>query len=95
MIGGLFSMLDNSGGFFFFVCLADVVVFFYGVPAEPSAFADTPTTFFRPPPFVFVDEDGGENGSLEVLAMMEKSSGNEVGGGLSLGLWRCMCIISK
>ncbi len=27
--------------------------------------------------------------------MMEKSSGNEVGGGLSLGLWRCMYIISK
>ena len=81
-------MSDNSGGFFFFVCLADVVAFFFGVvPAEPSAFANTPATFFRPPPFVFIDEDGGENGSLEV--------GNEVGGGLSLGLWRCMCIISK
>ena len=74
-------MLDNSGGFFIFVCLADVVVFFFGVPAEPSAFANTPATFFRPPPFVFIDEDGGENGSLEVLAMMEKSSVNEVGGG--------------
>ena len=61
--------------------MADVVVFFFGVPAEPSAFTDSPATFFRPPPFFFIDEDGGENGSLEVLAMMEKSSGNEVGGG--------------
>ncbi len=88
-------MPDNSGGLFFFVYLADVVVFFFGVPAEPSAFANTPATFFCPPPFFFIDEDRGENGSLEVLAMMEKSSGNEVGGELSLGLWRCMCIISK
>ena len=89
-------MSDNSGGLFFF-CLADVVVFFFGVPAEPSAFADTPAAFFRPPPFFFIgaDEDGSENGSLEVFAMRDKSSGNEVGGGLSLGLWRCMCIISK
>ena len=67
-------MLDNSRGFFFFVCLADVVVFFFGVPAEPSAFANTPATFFRPPPFFFIDEDGGENGSLEVLAMMERAA---------------------
>ena len=76
-------MSDNSGGFFFFVCLADVVAFFFGVvPAEPTAFTDTPATFFRPrPPLFFIDEDGGENGSLEVFAMMEKSSVNEVGGG--------------
>ena len=89
-------MSDNSGGLFFF-CLADVVVFFFGVIAEPSAFADTPAAFFRPPPFFFIgaDEDGSENGSLEVFAMRDKSSGNEVGGGLSVGLWRCMCMISK
>ena len=89
-------MSDNSGGGWFFFCLAeDVVVFFvfFGVPAEQSAFADTPAAFFRPPPFFFIgaDEDGSENGSLEVFAMRDKSSGNEVGGGLSVG----MCIISK
>jgi hypothetical protein len=95
LIGGLPSISDNSGGFFFFVCLADVVVFFFWVPAEPSAFSNTPATFFPPPLFFFIDEDRGENGSLGVLAMMEKSSGDEVGGGLSLGLWRCMCIINK
>ena len=67
-------MSDNSGRLLFFVCLADVVVFFFGVPAEPSAFANTPATFFRPPPFFFIDEDGGENGSLEVLAMMEMAA---------------------
>ena len=66
-------MLDNSGFFFFFVCLADVVEFFFGVPAEPSAFANTPAIFFRPPPFFFIDEDGNENGSLEILAMMERA----------------------
>jgi hypothetical protein len=68
-----------------------------GVPAEPSAFADTPATFFHPPPFFFIgaDEDGGENGSLEVFAMREKSSGNEVSRQLSVGLRRYMCIISK
>jgi len=63
--------------------LADVV-FFFGVPAEPAAFAtgDTPTAFFRPPPFFFIgaDEGGGENESLEVFAMQVKGSGNEVGG---------------
>ena len=68
-------MLDNSGRLLFFDCLADVVAFFFGVvPAEPSAFADSPATFFRPPPFFFIDEDGGENGSLEVLAMMERAA---------------------
>ena len=79
-------MSDNSGGLFFF-CLADVVVFFFGVPAEPSAFANTPATFFRPSPFFFIgaDDDGGEFGSLEVFVMREKSSGNEVGRGLSVG----------
>jgi hypothetical protein len=90
-------MSDNSGGMFF-LCLADVVVFFFGVPEEPSALADTPAAFlFRPPPFFFIgtDEGGGENGSLEVFAMRDKSSGNEVGGGLSVGLQRCMCIISN
>jgi hypothetical protein len=89
-------MSDNSGGLFFF-CLADVVVFSFGVPAEPSAFADIPAAFFRPSPFFFIgaDEDGGEDGSLEVFARRDKSSGNEVGGGLSVGLRRCMCIISK
>jgi len=61
------------------------VFFFFGVPAEPEAFAtvaDTPAAFFRPPPFFFigVDEGGGENGSLEVFAMRDKGSGNEVGG---------------
>ncbi len=52
---------------------------------------------FRPPPFFFIgtDEGGGENGSLEVFAMRDKSSGNEVRGGLSVGLWRCLCRISK
>ena len=77
--------------------MADVVVFFFRVPAEPSAFADTPAAFFRPPPFFFIgaEEGGGEKGSLEVFAMTDKSSGNEVGGGLSVGLRRCMCIISK
>ena len=63
--------------------MADVV-FFFGVPAEPAAFAmvDTPTAFFRPPPFFFIgaDEGGGENGSLEVFDMHVKGSGNEVGG---------------
>ena len=59
--------------------------FFFGVPAEPAAFAtvaDTPAAFFRPSPFFFigVDEGGGENGSLEVFAMRDKGSGNEVGG---------------
>ena len=90
-------MSDNSGGLIFF-CLADVVVFFFGVPgAEPSAFADSPAAFFCPPPFFLIgaDEDGSENGSLEVFAMGDKSSGNEVGGGLIVGLRRCMCIISK
>ncbi len=59
-------MSDNSGGLFF-VYLADVVVFFFEVPAEPSAFANTPATFFRPPPFFFIgaDEDGSENGSRQ------------------------------
>ena len=77
--------------------MADVVVFFFRVPAEPSAFADTPAAFFRPPPFFFIgaEEGGGEKGSLEVFAMTDKSSGNEVGGGLSVVLRRCMCIISK
>ena len=90
-------MSDNSGGGLLFLCLADVVVFFFGVPAEPSAFANTPAAFFRPPPFFFIgaEEGGGENGSLEVFAMRDKSSGNEVGQGLSVGLRRCMCIISK
>ncbi len=90
------SMSDNSGGLFFF-CLAEDVVVFFWVPAEQSAFADTPVAFFHPPPFFFIgaDEGGGENGSLEVFAMTDKSSGNEVGGGLSVGLRRCMCIISK
>ena len=89
-------MSDNSGGLFFF-CLADVVVFFFGEPAEPSVFADTPAAFFRPPPFFFIgaDEDGSENGSLEVFAMRDKISGNEVGRGLSVKLRKCMCIISK
>ena len=43
---------------------------------------DTPTAFFRPPPFFFIgaDEGGGENGSLEVFDMHVKGSGNEVGG---------------
>ncbi len=63
--------------------MADAFLFF-GVPAEPAAFAtaDTPAAFFRPPPFFFIgaDEGGGENGSLEVLAMRDKGSGNEVGG---------------
>ena len=67
----------NAGGFLFF-WLADVV-FFFGVPAEPAAFAtvDTPTAFFHPPPFFFIgaDEGGGENGSLEVFAMQDKGSG--------------------
>ncbi len=77
--------------------MADVVVFFVGVPAEPSAFADTPAAFFCPPPFFFIgaEEGGGEKGSPEVFAVTDKSSGNEVGGGLSVGLRRCMCIISK
>jgi hypothetical protein len=96
-------MSDNSGGLFFFClaffCLAEVVVFFvfFGVPAEQSAFADTPAAFFCPPPFFFIgaEEGGGEKGSLEVFAMTEKSSGNEDGGGLSVRLRRCMCIISK
>ncbi len=89
-------MSDNLGALFFF-CLADVVVFFFGVPAKPSAFADTPAAFFCPPPFFLIgaDEDGSENGSLEVFAMRDRSSGNEVGGRLSVGLQRCMCIISK
>jgi hypothetical protein len=90
-------MSVKSGGLFFF-CLADVVVFFFGVPAEPSAFADTPAAFFRSPPFFFIggaDEDGSENGSLEVFAMRHKSSSNEVGGGISVGLRRCICIINK
>jgi hypothetical protein len=81
-------MSHNSGGLLFF-SLADVV-FFFGVPAEPSAFAtvvDTPAAFFHPPPFLFigVDEGGGENESLEVLAMRDKSSDNKVGGGLTVG----------
>ncbi len=63
----------------------DVVVFFvlFGVPAEQSAFADTPAAFFRPPPFFFIGakEGGGEKGSLEVFAMTDKSRGNEDGGG--------------
>jgi hypothetical protein len=93
-------MPDNSGGGWFFFCLAeDVVVFFvfFGVPAEQSAFANTPAAFFRPPPFFFIgaEEGGGEKGSLEVFAMTDKSRGNEDGGGLSVGLRRCMCIISK
>jgi len=56
-----------------------------------------PAAFFCPPPFFFIgaDEDGGENGSLEVFAMRDKSSGNEVGRGLSVGLRWCMCIRSK
>ncbi len=67
-----------------FLCLADVF-FFFGIPAEPAAFAtvvDTSTAFFRPPPFFFIgaDEGGGENGSLEVFAIRDKGSGNEVGG---------------
>ena len=75
-------MSDNSGGGWFFFCL-DVFVFFvfFGVPA--SAFADTPTAFFRPPPFFFIgaEEGRGEKGSLEVFAMTDKSRGNEFGGG--------------
>ena len=77
-------MSDNSGGGWFFFCL-DVVVFFvlFGVPAEQSAFADTPAAFFRPPPFFFIgaEEGVGEKGSLEVFAMADKSRGNEDGGG--------------
>ena len=80
-------MSDNSGGGWFFFCL-DVFVFFvfFGVPAEPAAFVtvvDTPTAFFRPPPFFFIGakEGGGEKGSLEVFAMTDKSRGNEFGGG--------------
>jgi hypothetical protein len=68
---------DNSGEFFLFG-LADVV-FFFGVPAEPAAFAteDTPAAFLRPPPFFFIgaNEGRGENGSLEVFAMQDKGSG--------------------
>ncbi len=92
-------MSDNSGGLFFFCLAEDVVVFFvfFGVPAEQSAFANTPAAFFRPPPFFFIgaEEGRGEKGSLEVFAMKEKSSGNEEGGGLSVRLRRCICIISK
>jgi hypothetical protein len=78
---GVSLMSDNLGGLFFF-CLADVLVFFFGVPAEPSAFDDTPAAFFRSPPFFFIagaEEGGDENGSLEVFVMRDKSSGNEVG----------------
>jgi len=87
-------MSDNSGGGLLFLCLADVIVFFCGVPAEPSALA---APFFRPPPFFFIrtDEGGGENGSLEIFAMRDKSSSNEVGRGLSVRLRRCTCIISR
>jgi hypothetical protein len=74
-------MSDYSGGLLFF-CVADVV-FFFGVPTEPSAFDAVfcPLLFF----FIGTDEGGGENGSLEVFAMRDKSSGNEAGGGLSVG----------
>ncbi len=48
-------------------------------------------------PFFFIgaEEGGGEKGSLEVFAMTGKSRGNEDGVGLSVGLRRCMCILSK
>ncbi len=88
-------MSDNSGGGLRFLCLAYVVVFFCGVPAEPPSALAAP--FFHPPPFFFIgtDKGGGENGSLEVFAMRDKSSGNEVVRGLSVRLRRCTCIISR
>ena len=91
-------MSDNSGGGWFFFCL-DVVVFFvfFGVPAEQSAFADTPAAFFRPPPFFFIgaDEGRGEKGSLEVFAMTDKSRGNEDGGVNYQSDYGSACVLSK
>ena len=75
-------MSDNSGGGWVFFCL-DVVVFFVFFVVPALAFADRPAAFFRPPPFFFIgaQEGVGEKGSLEVFAMMDKSRGNENGGG--------------
>jgi hypothetical protein len=73
-----------------FFCLADVV-FFFGVPAEPAAFAteDTPAAFFYPPPFFFIgaDEGGGENGSLEVFAMRDSGQGQQQQGWRMIISW--------